>query len=57
LEKNQNKINYVAQLIINQILSDEIRREKKNAIVIDKNDKKKKSKKGLVSRVRKAKSS
>jgi hypothetical protein len=45
LEKNQNKINYVAQLIINQILSDEIRREKKNAIVIDKNDKKKRAKK------------
>jgi hypothetical protein len=47
LEKNQNKINYVAQLIINQILSDEIRREnkKKNAIVIDKNDKKKREQK------------
>jgi hypothetical protein len=49
LEKNQNKINYVAQLIINQILSVEIRREKKNAIVIDKNDKKKEQKRPSLS--------
>ena len=39
--KNQTKTNYVAQLIINQILSDEIRGSKKeNAIVMDKNEKK-----------------
>jgi hypothetical protein len=38
-KKNQTKTNYFAQLIINQILSDEIEEKKynkTNAIVIDK---------------------
>jgi hypothetical protein len=45
-KKNQTKTNYVTQLIINQILSDEIKKKKqeKNTIVMDKNKKKKKKK-------------
>jgi len=56
-KKNQTKTNYVTQLIMNQILSDEIKKkQEKNTIVMDKNEKekRKKSKKGLVSRARKA---
>ena len=38
-KKNQTETNYVSQLIINKILSDEIEKKtrKKNAIVIEKN--------------------
>jgi hypothetical protein len=45
-KKNQTKTNYVTQLIINQILSDEINKKKqeKNTIVMDKNEKEKKVK-------------
>jgi hypothetical protein len=46
LEKNQTKTNYVAQLIINQILNGEMGGSKKeNAIVMDKNEKNKKKNK------------
>ena len=46
-KKNQTKTNYVAQLIINQILSDEIKKKnkKKNTIVMYKNEKEKRKKK------------
>jgi len=43
-KKNQIKTNYIAQLIINQLLSDEIEKKKlTNAIVIDKKKKKRSS--------------
>jgi hypothetical protein len=45
-KKNQTKTNYVTQLIINQILSDEIKKnKKKNTIVMYKNKKEKRKKK------------
>jgi hypothetical protein len=45
-KKNQTKTNYVTQLIINQILSDEIKKnKKKNTIVMYKNEKEKRKKK------------
>jgi len=34
-KKNQIETNYIAQLIINQLLSDEIKKKLTNAIVID----------------------
>jgi len=52
--KSQIEINYIAQLIINQILSDEIK--KKNKKFFKRNSTVMYIKKGLVSRTRKAQS-